>query len=128
MNIQELNCFDTQITVLPILSQSLKMLDNSTRTTWNKLNRIFKKFDNDDNDDNNNLTIRYIFSSKNPPQKRTPQKRTPQLSCCICYGDLIKRYACVPCGHCQFCRDCIKKVRVCPLSRKHIQSKIEIHL
>ena len=123
MNIQELNCFDTQITVLPILSQSLKMLDNSTRTTWNKLNRIFKKFDNDDNDDNNNLTIRYIFSSKNPPQKRTPQ-----LSCCICYGDLIKRYACVPCGHCQFCRDCIKKVRVCPLCRKHIQSKIEIHL
>lgn len=46
--------------------------------------------------------------------------------CCICFGYTEKKQLCVPCGHRQYCIDCIKKINVCSLCKANIDQVIKI--
>lgn len=41
--------------------------------------------------------------------------------CCICYGYTEKHKACVPCGHRQYCDDCIESITQCSICRAEVQ-------
>lgn len=46
--------------------------------------------------------------------------------CCICFGFTNKRKLLVPCGHTQFCDDCITKINKCSLCNKDIEQVVNI--
>ena len=48
--------------------------------------------------------------------------------CVICFEKIDNRYACIPCGHSQFCERCILNIdkNCCPMCRTKITQKIRI--
>lgn len=49
--------------------------------------------------------------------------------CLICLETIEQRYALLPCGHTQFCKDCINKInnRKCPMCMQIIRSHVKLH-
>ena len=48
--------------------------------------------------------------------------------CCICLDDLIERRVIYPCGHSQYCPDCVKRIKRCSLCKGDIKDVIKIFL
>ena len=49
------------------------------------------------------------------------------MKCVICFKKTEKNRALVPCGHRQYCNNCIKKIKTCSLCRKDISSIISLY-
>lgn len=47
--------------------------------------------------------------------------------CCICFGYTNKKKVCVPCGHKQYCNECIMEIKECSLCQKNIDSIITLY-
>ena len=46
--------------------------------------------------------------------------------CIICYKRTLRKKILIPCGHTQYCKDCITKIKTCSLCRKNISNIIDI--
>jgi len=51
-----------------------------------------------------------------------------QHRCCICFGYTDKKKACVPCGHTQYCDNCIGELKKCAICRKDVTSSIPLFM
>ena len=47
--------------------------------------------------------------------------------CVVCFGLTERNKAIVPCGHTQFCKNCINKFKECPICRKDVSCVIKIY-
>ncbi len=47
--------------------------------------------------------------------------------CCICFGFTDKKTICVPCGHAQYCSQCIKKLSKCAICRETVTSVVKTY-
>lgn len=47
--------------------------------------------------------------------------------CCICFGYTDKKTICVPCGHAQYCCQCIKKLSKCAICRESVTSVVKTY-
>lgn len=70
-------------------------------------------------------------SLEEPPVIHNPLENTPDDTneCPICTETLVRRWAIIPCGHTQFCKDCVNKlpIRKCPICRTNIQAHVLLH-
>lgn len=51
-----------------------------------------------------------------------------EYQCCICLSFTAKKQICVPCGHAQYCEDCIVKIKNCSICKKEIDKVIRIFI
>jgi hypothetical protein len=45
------------------------------------------------------------------------ENHTNENECCVCFQQIKQKVACIPCGHTQFCEECLMKVSCCPLCK-----------
>lgn len=57
----------------------------------------------------------------------TYEKNENENECCICLQDIKGHVALIPCGHTQFCEECIRKQKICPLCKKEITNILKIY-
>jgi hypothetical protein len=48
-----------------------------------------------------------------------------ESQCCICFGYTDKKMICVPCGHAQYCSDCINKLSKCAICREDVMTIVK---
>jgi hypothetical protein len=51
-----------------------------------------------------------------------------QYRCCVCFGYTDKKKACVPCGHAQYCDNCICDIKKCAICRKDVTTYIPLFM
>lgn len=56
-------------------------------------------------------------------------KESNDIHCCICFDPITTPLALVPCGHTQFCEQCVKtgNWKSCPLCNQHIERYINLY-
>ena len=50
-----------------------------------------------------------------------------EYQCCICFGFTLKREIISPCGHTQYCHNCITKIETCALCKGKVEKIITIY-
>jgi hypothetical protein len=48
--------------------------------------------------------------------------------CCICFSKLVLRYVLIPCGHNNYCKDCVEKLQhnICAICRQRYENKYQL--
>jgi hypothetical protein len=103
--------------ILTLSSETEKKINDDQVNDNNQINddqiNIDNQVNNDNqtNNDNQNNTYHEINNAK----------------CCICFENIIEKYALIPCGHVTTCKTCIPQLKNgCPVCRKIIFSYIQI--
>ena len=76
---------------------------------------------------NHEQTIKRLNEEKNKLREQLKNAIPLDNQCCICFGYTNKNKVCSPCGHRQYCDECIGKIKRCSLCQKDIDNIINLY-
>jgi len=122
------------------LDQNEPMFDDIYNIVRQNLNKIVPNYlqQSCNNNYTNNNIINEIDSLKNEIARLKAENDfleekirdiiPIEHQCCICFGYTHKQQVCVPCGHTQYCTNCIKRIDKCALCNTHITDIIKVYV
>lgn len=102
---------------------------NENENIKQKLSKYMEKYNNIKNELDNFKNKYDEISQENTKQKKELDEYKKILmntipienQCCICFGFTDKKQFLLPCGHSQFCKLCITKIKLCSLCNSTIE-------